>query len=79
MSRRSPRKARSRQISVREHDMASAALRAAREGARVMLNDPLTPVQHLAVAVEVVANSEGIEAQVTVADDWVAIEIRADG
>jgi hypothetical protein len=77
MSRRSPRKARSIQISSREHEIASGALRAVQEGVLVKLSDPLTPVERLARAVEIVANSEGIEANVKVTDDWVTIELRA--
>jgi len=46
------------------------------EGAIVKLRDPLTPVEQLAAAVELVANSKGIEANVKVADDWMTIELR---
>lgn len=68
-------KARSKQLSQRDRQTASAALDAAQNGVKVMLSDPLRDASELAVSVQFVANQRGLNATVAVDREWVTVEV----
>ena len=73
--RRPVPQARSKQLSERDRQTAAAALAAAQNGVRVMLNDPMRDAEELAASVRFVANQQGLNATVGVEREWVTVEV----